>query len=380
MDIQRYAIKLDMKSVGAVDTGIRLKQGDAGMIFDFYIYNNGKLWSDENDRPSVVFNKQDKNIVYGYANPNGNAYSYTILGEELTAAGTVTADVKFTLDNGRESTRTFTFYVEPDTLGASAHESKSVISPIEKAVKDITETYLPQVEKAVSDAEGYAEDAKEAAESAEGANAIDFDEETRILTLKNNDRVLDECEISGGGEGNAFMPFENEADFESKYEEGEVPPNTSIYINDETKAPEDPLLHRTDVASISEIKAGTPYTNKIATAKDAFDLDARVNELNSNIKWKKMGSVTGKTNFTFTHEFDELYISAKSSASTVTFNANVLYAELSATNKQYEAGCGHASGFSGMEFYVSTSKFLLNWFFVGNSDYTTTTTVDIYYR
>lgn len=215
MDIQRYSIKLDMKSVGAVDTGIRLKQGDSGMILDFYIYSGGTIWNSSEDTPAVVIYKPDGNVVYDYAYISGNAYSYTIKGEELTAAGTAKADVKFTLENGRESTRTFTFYIEPDTLSEGAHESKSYISPVEKAVADITQTYIPEIEAIeqlakdwavgpsgteeagtdTNNAKYWAEVAQQAGASGSGANEIDYDSSTNTLTISRDGVELDNTTI-----------------------------------------------------------------------------------------------------------------------------------------------------------------------------------------
>lgn len=311
MDIQRYSIKLDMKSVGPVDTGIRLKQGDAGMVLDFYIYSGGNLWTDSEDRPAVVFYKPDGNVVYGNANLNGNAYSYTIIGEELTAAGTARADVKFTLENGRESTRTFTFYIEPDTLGDSAHESKSVISPIEKAVTDITETYLPKVESLVTEAESYAkggtesregedtdnakyymEEAKKAAatstggnkldykdnvlkllhddteldsvEITAGANGIEFDTDTRKLSLKQGDEVIDEAEIPGGA---SFKHYDTMEEFEADMDN--VEPNTEIHIGADVGSSGKTDISVVELVSITSKNVRVDYT--LAESMRHFD-------------------------------------------------------------------------------------------------------------
>lgn len=153
-----HTIKLQMEDTGTRDTGLRIKQNDAGVVLYIYVYYNGELFFDENLAPNVVFRKPNGTAVVGQCTFDSSGYYiYTIVGNELTTPGTVVMDVKFMLEAGRESTHSVTFECVQDTVTENVEISnirpEDLISYIEKLEKEIV-----QIREAINDAEKTIDD------------------------------------------------------------------------------------------------------------------------------------------------------------------------------------------------------------------------------
>ena len=116
MDSTKYTVKVNIQNCGIVKTGIRLKQGDSGMLLMLLVYNGNKLIFDTANLPQVVFNRPDGSTVVGKAKVINNQYAYEIVGNEIEIAGSVLCDVKIETGNNRESSCTFVIEIVPDTI------------------------------------------------------------------------------------------------------------------------------------------------------------------------------------------------------------------------------------------------------------------------
>lgn len=183
MDIQTYNVKLNMKDSGVVSSGIRLKQGDSFMRLLFTIMSGGTEYFDENDIPVVYFRRPDGTTIFGSAGIDTNGYYYEFKGNELQIAGNILCDVKFTLEDGRESTATFTFEVVTDTVSNHTEGHGVYDLDLAEMIKEV-EKFAPTVEGYAIAAEGYAIDAHNSAIAAEkAAQEAGADPELIRLTL-----------------------------------------------------------------------------------------------------------------------------------------------------------------------------------------------------
>ena len=98
-----YTLRLDMRDTGIVNSGLRLKQGDAGMLLRVEVYNNGSSAYDMYATPTIVFRRPDGASVIDTMTPLNGVYEYVFKGNELQQPGKELVDVKFPLgDTGRE--------------------------------------------------------------------------------------------------------------------------------------------------------------------------------------------------------------------------------------------------------------------------------------
>lgn len=134
-----YDIKIDIQHQEALDSGIRLNQGDFGdIIFRIVVLNNGYPFNAEGSEATINFAKPDGQTVVGVPiEGEDGMWSYQFIGNELQAPGKVLCDMKFAYENGRVSTSKFTFYVEKDISLSGAIASSSYIAPMEAALAEM---------------------------------------------------------------------------------------------------------------------------------------------------------------------------------------------------------------------------------------------------
>ena len=134
-----YSITVDMIDTGALKSSLRIKQNDSGILLKIYVKNNGNTLYDADAIPNVYFRRPDNKTVFGAAQPgdDSQSYLYSFVGSELEVAGTVIADVKFTLANGRESSASFKFECVPDTLGGSTGAAGVIWNDITQTLNDL---------------------------------------------------------------------------------------------------------------------------------------------------------------------------------------------------------------------------------------------------
>lgn len=161
-----YDLRLDIQKDNAIDSGIRLTQGDnKALFFRIAVTNGGEKFDSTETTPTINFLKPDGTCVVGTPIENGDLWVYQILGNELQSAGKVLGDMKFTYQSGRISSSKFTFIVEKDTTSLNPNASASYISPMEEMLREMT-NYRDQGYTIVQAAEVQAANAAKSAEDA----------------------------------------------------------------------------------------------------------------------------------------------------------------------------------------------------------------------
>lgn len=171
-----YTLRLDMRDTGIVNSGLRLKQGDAGMLLRVEVYNNGSSAYDMYATPTIVFRRPDGASVIDTMTPLNGVYEYVFKGNELQQPGKELVDVKFPLgDTGRESTLSCSFEVVPDTItpnsggaGIYVNDLKTILDTVEADVT-LIEGAVDTAQAAASTAETASGEATDAATSASGS-------------------------------------------------------------------------------------------------------------------------------------------------------------------------------------------------------------------
>lgn len=171
-----YTLRLDMRDTGIVNSGLRLKQGDAGMLLRVEVYNNGSSAYDMYATPTIVFRRPDGASVIDTMTPLNGVYEYVFKGNELQQPGKELVDVKFPLgDTGRESTLSCSFEVVPDTItpnsggaGIYVNDLKTILDTVEADVT-LIEGAVGTAQAAASTAETASGEATDAATSASGS-------------------------------------------------------------------------------------------------------------------------------------------------------------------------------------------------------------------
>ena len=163
-----YTLRLDMRDTGIVNSGLRLKQGDSGMLLRVEVYNNGTSAYDQYATPTIVFRRPDGASVIDEMSPVNGVYEYVFKGNELQQPGKELVDVKFPLgETGRESTLSCSFEVVPDTITPNSGGSGIYVNDL-KTILDTVEADVAEIEAAVSTAEGAATSASNSATTATG--------------------------------------------------------------------------------------------------------------------------------------------------------------------------------------------------------------------
>lgn len=137
MELMKYTVKLNMKDTGIINSGIRMKQGDRGMILLFKIYYGNSEIYNAGEIPNVVFRRPDGSSVVGTATANGQQYQYKLEGNELEIAGKLICDVKFEMSSMRESTASFSLECVSDTVSNTSQGADIYVNDLAALKKDI---------------------------------------------------------------------------------------------------------------------------------------------------------------------------------------------------------------------------------------------------
>ena len=137
MELMKYTVKLNMKDTGIISSGIRMKQGDRGMLLLFKIYSGNSEIYNASEIPNVVFRRPDGSSVVGTASANGQQYQYKLEGNELEIAGKLICDVKFEMGTMRESTASFSLECVPDTVSNTSQGADIYVNDLATLKKDI---------------------------------------------------------------------------------------------------------------------------------------------------------------------------------------------------------------------------------------------------
>lgn len=148
-----YNIRLNMNQAAAVNTGLKFKSGDRGVIFVILV--DGMDTS--NTTAKIVFKRSNGTSVEAAIAEGNGVYSYKTLGNEFAVPGKTVADVKFYAEDDRVSTASFVFEVGSDTMDGLGTGTGGYSDTLEQLMKDI-EAARADMEQVVQDAEKTQED------------------------------------------------------------------------------------------------------------------------------------------------------------------------------------------------------------------------------
>ena len=158
-----HNITLNVKNQNAVNTGIAVSQGDKGKV-KFVIYvKDGDNYLSGAVSAEIAFNTPNGYIVTGNAVVENNSYTYVFEGNELQAAGDISAVITLTFQDGRVSSCGFAFYCRYNPMYDRNIDAGPYFGEIE-ALKSAAENALSNANGAVAQANA----AKNAAEIAAG--------------------------------------------------------------------------------------------------------------------------------------------------------------------------------------------------------------------
>lgn len=151
-----YTVVLDLTDDGCIETGWRLKQGDSGLSkIVAKVVNNGVDVYDPNVTPDIAFKRADGNSVLSTMTANDGYYEYTFVGNEISVAGRVVMDVKFTDAESRISTCSARFEVLPDPMGYDPEGAHTYDNPVSELVAQATAAAETAIDSSFK-AEGFA--------------------------------------------------------------------------------------------------------------------------------------------------------------------------------------------------------------------------------
>lgn len=158
-----HNITLNVKNQNVVNTGIAVSQGDKGKV-KFVIYvKDGDNYLSGAVSAEIAFNTPNGYIVTGNAVVENNSYTYVFEGNELQAAGDISAVITLTFLDGRVSSCGFTFYCRYNPMYDRNIDAGPYFGEIE-SLKSAAENALSDANGAVA----QANEAKNAAEIAAG--------------------------------------------------------------------------------------------------------------------------------------------------------------------------------------------------------------------
>lgn len=158
-----HNITLNVNNQNVVNTGIAVSQGDKGKI-KFIIYvKDGDNYLSGAVSAEIAFNTPNGYIVTGNAVVENNSYTYVFEGNELQAAGDISAVITLTFLDGRVSSCGFTFYCRYNPMYDRNIDAGPYFGEIE-SLKSAAENALSDANGAVA----QANEAKNAAEIAAG--------------------------------------------------------------------------------------------------------------------------------------------------------------------------------------------------------------------
>ena len=162
-----HNITLNVKNQNVVNTGIAVSQGDKGKV-KFVIYvKDGDNYLSGAVSAEIAFNTPNGYIVTGNAVVENNSYTYVFEGNELQAAGDISAVITLTFQDGRVSSCGFAFYCRYNPMYDRNIDAGPYFGEIE-ALKSAAENALSNANGAVA----QSIEAKNAAEIAAGISRL----------------------------------------------------------------------------------------------------------------------------------------------------------------------------------------------------------------
>ena len=148
-----HNITLNVKNQNVVNTGIAVSQGDKGKV-KFVIYvKDGDNYLSGAVSAEIAFNTPNGYIVTGNAVVENNSYTYVFEGNELQAAGDISAVITLTFQDGRVSSCGFAFYCRYNPMydrnidaGPYFGEIESLKSAAENALSDANGAVAQSIE------------------------------------------------------------------------------------------------------------------------------------------------------------------------------------------------------------------------------------------
>ena len=148
-----HNITLNVKNQNVVNTGIAVSQGDKGKV-KFIIYvKDGDNYLSGAVSAEIAFNTPNGYIVTGNAVVENNSYTYVFEGNELQAAGDISAVITLTFQDGRVSSCGFAFYCRYNPMydrnidaGPYFGEIESLKSAAENALSDANGAVAQSIE------------------------------------------------------------------------------------------------------------------------------------------------------------------------------------------------------------------------------------------
>ena len=158
-----HNITLNVKNQNVVNTGIAVSQGDKGKVKLIIYVKDGDNYLSGAVSAEIAFNTPNGYIVTGNAVVENNSYTYVFEGNELQAAGDISAVITLTFQDGRVSSCGFAFYCRYNPMYDRNIDAGPYFGEIE-ALKSAAENALSDANGAVAQANA----AKNAAEIAAG--------------------------------------------------------------------------------------------------------------------------------------------------------------------------------------------------------------------
>ena len=166
-----HNITLHIKDQNAVDTGIAVSQGDYGRV-KFVIYvKDGETYLSGAETAELAFTTPNGYIVTGNVTIETGAYSYIFQGNELQAAGKVSAVLTLTFSDGRVSTCGFLFVCRYNPMYDRNMDAGPYLGEIE-TLKSAAQFALEDARGAAAVAEAAKEAAVSAANNAEAVSGV----------------------------------------------------------------------------------------------------------------------------------------------------------------------------------------------------------------
>lgn len=158
-----HNITLNVKNQNVVNTGIAVSQGDKGKVKLIIYVKDGDNYLSGAVSAEIAFNTPNGYIVTGNAVVENNSYTYVFEGNELQAAGDISAVITLTFPDGRVSSCGFAFYCRYNPMYDRNIDAGPYFGEIE-SLKSAAENALSDANGAVA----HANAAKNAAEIAAG--------------------------------------------------------------------------------------------------------------------------------------------------------------------------------------------------------------------
>lgn len=166
-----HNITLRVKNQNAVDTGIAVSQGDYGRVKLVIYVKDGETYLSGAETAELAFTTPNGYIVTGNVTIETGAYSYIFQGNELQAAGKVSAVLTLTFSDGRVSTCGFLFMCRYNPMYDRNMDAGPYLGEIE-TLKSAAQFALEDARGAAAVAEAAKEAAVSAANNAEAVSGV----------------------------------------------------------------------------------------------------------------------------------------------------------------------------------------------------------------